>query len=134
MASNFDISYRQGIRSKGFQVSVPTTGANQTLSLSGLAKSFEGLIVSSTTGAAPGTIIDPAQLRITLTINNDVVIDDDVAFHYAITATGGFSGGFPFFIPTPRRLTGQDTILLRVTNTSGATQLLNVTIWYRNEI
>jgi hypothetical protein len=134
MAQLTDISYRQGIRSKGFQVSVPTTGANQTLSLSGLAKSFEGLILSSTTGAAPGTIIDPAQLRITLTINNDVVIDDDVAFHYAITATGGFSGGFPFFIPTPRRLTGQDTILLRVTNTSGATQLLNVTIWYRNEI
>jgi len=83
MAQLTDISYRQGIRSKGFQVSVPTTGANQTLSLSGLAKSFEGFIVSSTTGAAPGTIIDPAQLRITLTINNDVVIDDDVAFQIA---------------------------------------------------
>jgi hypothetical protein len=134
MAQLSDISYRQGIRSKGFQVSVPTTGANQTLSLSGLAKSFEGILLSSTTGAAPGTIIDPAQLRLSLTINNDVVIDDDVAFHYAITSTGSFSGGFPFFIPIPRRLTGQDTILLRVTNTAGATQMLNVTVWYRNEI
>lgn len=129
-----EISYRRGIRSKGFQITVPTTGAVQTLSLSGLAKSFEGIILSSTTSAAPGVVIDPAQLRITLTINNDVAIDDDVAFHYAITATGGFSGGFPFFIPIPRALTGQDTITLRVTNASGASQILNTTVWYRNEL
>jgi hypothetical protein len=128
------ISYRQGIRSKGFQITVPTTGAVQTLSLSGLAKSFEGIILSSTTSAAPGVVIDPVQLRITLTINNDVAIDEDNAFHYAITATGGFSGGFPFFIPIPRALTGQDTITLRVTNASGASQILNTTVWYRNEL
>ena len=134
MAKISDISYRQGLRTKGFQVTVPTTGADQTLSLSGLAKQFEGILLSSTTAAAPGTIVDPAQLRITLIINNDVVIDDDVAYHYALSATGGFSGGFPFFVPFPRRLTGQDTILLRVTNTSGASQILNTTIYYRNEI
>jgi len=133
MASNMDISYRQGIRSKGFQITVPTTGANQTLSLSGLAKSFEGLLLSATTSAAPGVHIDPLQLRITLTINNDVCIEDDVADNYA-NSTGGFTGGFPYFIPIPRRLTGQDTILLRVTNSSGASQILNVTVWYRNEI
>jgi hypothetical protein len=129
-----EISYRRGIRSKGFQITVPTTGAVQTLSLSGLAKSFEGIILSSTTSAAPGVVIDPAQLRITLTINNDVAIEEDNAFHYAITATGGFSGGFPFFIPIPRALTGQDTITLRVTNASGASQILNTTVWYRNEL
>lgn len=129
-----EISYRQGIRSKGFQVTVPTTGAQQTLSLSGLAKNFEGLIFSSTTSAAPSVGIDPYQLRVTLTINNDVVIDDDVAYHYAMSSTGGFTGGFPFYIPLPRALTGQDTIILRVTNSSGASQLLNVTVWYRNSI
>lgn len=133
MATNMDISYRQGIRSKGFQITVPTTGANQTLSLSGLAKSFEGILCSATTSAAPGTHIDPLQLRITLTINNDVCIEDDVADNYS-NSTGGFTGGFPYFIPIPRRLTGQDTILLRVTNSSGASQILNVTVWYRNEI
>ena len=101
------ISYRQGIRSKGFQITVPTTGAQQTLSLSGLSKSFEGLLFSSTTSAAPGTYVDPLQLRITLTINNDVVIDDDVVAMYA-TSTGGFTGGWPYFIPIPRALTGQD--------------------------
>lgn len=129
-----DITYRQGLRTKGFQITVPTSGANQTLSLSGLAKQFEGILLSSTTGAAPGTIIDPAQLRVTLIINNDVVIDDDVAYHYAVSATGGFSGGFPFFVPFPRRLTGQDTILLKVANTSGASQILNASVYYRNEI
>lgn len=127
------ISYRQGIRSKGFQLTVPTTGAQQTLSLSGLAKSFEGILLSSTTGAAPGTHVDPLQLRISLTINNDVVIDDDVADMYA-TSTGGFTGGWPYFIPIPRALTGQDTITLRVTNSAGASQILNVTVWYRNEL
>ena len=127
------ISYRQGIRSKGFQITVPTTGAQQTLSLSGLAKSFEGILFSSTTSAAPGTHVDPLQLRVTLTINNDVVIDDDVADMYA-TSTGGFTGGWPYFIPIPRALTGQDTITLRVTNSAGASQILNVTVWYRNEL
>ena len=129
-----DISYRQGLRTKGFQTTVPTTGADQTLSLSGLAKQFEGILITSTTSAAPGTVTNPTQLRITLIINNDVVIDDDIAHHYAISATGGFSGGFPFFVPFPRRLTGQDTILLKVTNSSGASQLLNTTVYYRNEI
>ena len=134
MAKISDISYRQGLRTKGFQVTVPTTGADRTLSLSGLAKQFEGILLSSTTSAAPGTIVDPAQLRISLIINNDVVIDDDVAYHYALSDTGGFSGGFPFFVPFPRRLTGQDTILLRVTNSTGASQILNTTVYYRNEI
>ena len=129
-----DISYRQGIRSKGFQVTVPTTGAQQTLSLSGLAKNFEGILLSSTTSAAPSVGVDPYQLRITLTINNDVAIDDDLAYHYAISGTGGFTGGFPFYIPIPRALTGQDTISLRVTNSSGASQILNVVVWYRNSI
>jgi hypothetical protein len=129
-----EISYRQGIRSKGFQITVPTTGAQQTLSLSGLAKNFEGILLSSTTSAAPSVGIDPYQLRITLTINNDVAIDDDLAYHYAISGTGGFTGGFPFYIPIPRALTGQDTISLRVTNSSGASQILNVVVWYRNSI
>ena len=129
-----EISYRQGIRSKGFQITVPTTGAQQTLSLSGLAKNFEGILLSSTTSAAPSVGIDPYQLRITLTINNDVAIDDDLAYHYAISSTGGFTGGFPFYIPIPRALTGQDTISLRVTNSSGASQILNVVVWYRNSI
>jgi|TARA_R110000868_G_scaffold130043_1_gene339548 hypothetical protein len=128
-----DITYRQGLRTKGFQVTVPTTGSQQTLSLSGLAKSFEGIILSATTSAAPSVLINPLQLKISLTINNDVAIDDDVADKYA-TGSGGFAGGWPYFIPVPRRLTGQDTIVLRVTNSSGASQILNVTVWYRNQI
>ena len=129
------ITYRQGIRNKGFQVTVPTTGATQTLSLSGLAKAFEGIRLSSTTSAAPGTAVDAMQLRITLTINNDVVIDDVVAVDLgAAAAAGGITSGFPHFIPFPRALTGQDTILLRVTNSSGASQILNTVVYYKNEI
>jgi hypothetical protein len=43
MATNMDISYRQGIRSKGFAITAATGITQQTLSLSGLAKSFEGI-------------------------------------------------------------------------------------------
>lgn len=135
MASNINISYRQGIRNKGFQVTVPTTGATQTLSLSGLAKSFEGIRFSSTTSAAPSVAVDAVQLRVTLTINNDVVIDDVAAFDLGANAgAGGVTTGFPAYIPFPRALTGQDTILLRVTNSSGASQILNATVFYKNEI
>ena len=128
------ISYRQGIRNKGFQVTVPTTGATQTLSLSGLAKAFEGIIFSSTTSAAPAVLVNATQLLVTLTINNDVVIDSVVAANLGASATSGITTGFPNFIPFPRALTGQDTILLRVTNSSGASQLLNATVYYNNEI
>ena len=134
MASNMNISYRQGIRNKGFQVTVPTTGATQTLSLSGLAKAFEGILLSSTTSAAPATLVNAVQLRVTLTINNDVVVDDVVAHELGASTGTGISTGFPNFIPFPRALTGQDTILLRVTNSSGASQLLNATVYYRNEL
>lgn len=129
-----NISYRQGIRNKGFQVTVPTTGASQTLSLSGLAKAFEGIKFSSTTSAAPGTLVNAMQLRVTLTINNDVVIDDVCAHDLGASTGAGITSGFPNFIPFPRALTGQDTILLRVTNSSGASQLLNVVVFYKNEI
>ena len=134
MASNMNISYRQGIRNKGFQITVPTTGATQTLSLSGLAKAFEGIILSSTTSAAPATLVNATQLRVTLTINNDVVIDDVIAHELGASTGTGISTGFPAFIPFPRALTGQDTILLRVTNSSGASQILNATVYYKNEI
>ena len=134
MASNMNISYRQGIRNKGFQVTVPTTGASQTLSLSGLAKAFEGIRFSSTTSAAPATLVNAMQLRVTLTINNDVVIDDVCAHDLGASTGAGVTTGFPNFIPFPRALTGQDTILLRVTNSSGASQLLNVVVYYKNEI
>jgi hypothetical protein len=134
MASNMNISYRQGIRNKGFQITVPTTGATQTLSLSGLAKAFEGIILSSTTSAAPATLVNATQLRVTLTINNDTVVDDVIAHELGASTGTGISTGFPAFIPFPRALTGQDTILLRVTNSSGASQILNATVYYKNEI
>jgi hypothetical protein len=69
-----------------------------------------------------------------LTINNDVVIDDVCAHDLGASVASGITSGFPNFIPFPRALTGQDTILLRVTNSSGASQLLNATVYYKNEI
>jgi hypothetical protein len=99
-----------------------------------LAKAFEGIILSTTTSAAPSVITNGMQLLVTLTINNDVVIDSVVAHDLGASTGTGISTGFPAFIPFPRALTGQDTIILRVTNSSGASQLLNATVYYKNEI
>ena len=135
MARQMDMtSYRNGIRSKGFGFTVPTTGLTQTLTLSGLAKQFEGIKFTQAATATPGTPVNGLTLRLTLTINNDVVIDDDIPYHYGADTTGGFLTGFPAYVPFPRALTGQDTIVLRVTNTAGASQDLDVCIFYRNEI
>lgn len=117
MASNYDITYRQGIRSKGFNFTTAVGTTTQELSLSGLAKSFEGIII---TNANAATIVS-------LIINNDVAIDSQSA-----TQLGASTTGFPAYVPFPRRLTGQDTIQLRVVDT--AARAINVTIYYRNEI
>ena len=127
-------SYRNGIRSKGFGFSVPVAGLTQTLTLSGLAKQFEGIKFTQAATATPGTPVQGLTLRLTLTINNDVVIDDDIPYHYGADTSGGYTSGFPAYVPFPRALTGQDTIILRITNTSGASQDLDVCVFYRNEI
>ena len=135
MARQIDMTtYRQGIRSKGFAVVVPVAGVTQTLTLSGLAKQFEGIKFTQAATATPGTPVNGLTLRLTLTINNDVVIDDDIPYHYGADTTGGFLSGFPAYVPFPRALTGQDTIILRITNAAGASQNLNVCVFYRNEI
>jgi len=99
-----------------------------------LQKRLRVLFFQATTSAAPSVSIDALQLRVTLTINNDVVIDDVVAHDLGAGVTAGITTGFPNYIPFPRALTGQDTILLRVTNSSGASQILNATVYYKNEI
>jgi hypothetical protein len=114
---NGDNTYRQGIRSKGFQVQTASGAITQELSLSGLARMFEGIFIS---GAAATTLV-------TLIINNDVTIEGQLG-----TQLGAVTSGFPAFVPFPRRLTGQDTITLRVVDTAART--LSTTIYYRNEL
>jgi len=115
-----DVSYRQGLRAKGFNLT--TTIGSQTfdLSLSGLAKSFEFFQVVN---ADANTIC-------TLTINNDVALESVSAD--CIGSGTGITTGYPAGVPVPRRLTGQDTIQLRVVDT--AVRTINVVVWYRNSI
>ena len=114
---NGDNTYRQGIRAKGFAVQTASGTISQELSLSGLARMFEGILITGATSAT----------NVTLIINNDVTIE-------AVTGTqlGAVTTGFPAYVPFPRRLTGQDTITLRVVDTASRT--LAVTIYYRNEL
>jgi hypothetical protein len=130
----FNHTGTSGYYYKGFAATVPTTGLTTTLTLSGLAKQFEGIKFTQAATATPGTPVNGLTLRLTLTINNDVVIDDDIPYHYGADTNGGYITGFPAYVPFPRALTGQDTIILRVTNTAGASQNILTTVFYRNEI
>jgi hypothetical protein len=112
-----DNTYRQGIRAKGFQITTTAGVVTQELSLSGLARMFEGIVIKN---SAITTFI-------TLIVNNDVVIDSVEATQFGVVTSG-----FPVFIPFPRKLTGQDTITARVVDTAGRT--INVTLYYRNEL
>lgn len=112
-----DNTYRQGIRAKGFAITTVNGTITQELSLSGLARMFEGIIIGN---AATSTFV-------TLIINNDVTIENVVA-----TQLGVVTSGFPVFVPFPRKLTGQDTITLRVVDTGART--INTTVFYRNEL
>jgi hypothetical protein len=83
--------------------------------------------------AQPLARVNAMQLRVTLTINNDVVIDDVVCLRPWCRRCRWNYVGFPAYIPFPRALTGQDTILLRVTNSRGVA-ILNAVVYYKNEI
>jgi len=112
-----DNTYRQGIRAKGFQITTTAGTITQELSLSGLARMFEGIVIKNAV----------ATTFVTLIVNNDVVIDSVEATQLGVVTTG-----FPVFVPFPRKLTGQDTITLRVVDTGSRT--INTTIYYRNEL
>lgn len=117
---NGDITYRQGLRAKGFQITTIIGQTTTDLSLSGLAKSLEFFSV----------VNGDAATICTLTINNDVAIESVSAD--ALGSGTGITTGYPSGVPVPRRLTGQDTIQLRVTDT--AVRTINVVVWYRNSI
>jgi hypothetical protein len=99
-----------------------------------LAKALKALF-SQAPPAQPQVRVNAMQLRVTLTINNDVVIDDVMCSR---------PGRKPLpvalqrvsltYIPFPRALTGQDTILLRVTNSSGVANFERNVVYYKNEI
>lgn len=111
-------SYINGIRAKSFPVTTIVGVLDVNLSLSGLARCFNGLIIQ---GGA-----NLASAQISLIINNDQVIENASAEFFAKDVANPRQY-FEFY----RALEGNDTITLRIQDS--AAQSLEVLVYYQNQ-
>lgn len=109
-------AYQTGVRVKGFVFQSVTGEIQQNLPLSGLAGEFLGI----------GIVNSPATALVSLSINNDVVLDRVPIQALEIDAA---SGNPRAFYELPRPLNGTDTITLSVVDT--APHSIKVAVWYR---
>ena len=103
-------AYSNGVRCKGFTVTISAGTSAYSVDLSGMAKNFLGFGWFFFSG-------NPAGVTTTqLVINNDVVVDSTLIQHFQINNTTSDRDYFPF----PRPLNGQDTIVFNF-NQAGST-------------
>ena len=98
-------AYSNGVRCKGFKVSMTAGTSSFSVDLSGMAKNFLGFSFLF--------LAQPAGEVITqLVVNNDVVVDSTLIQHFQVLGTTSDRDYYPF----PRPLNGQDTIVFNFTN------------------
>jgi hypothetical protein len=109
--------YIGGLRCKNFQINTINGSVDTTLTLSGFAKTFLGLVIVQGTAPA-GTFVN-------LIINNDVVIDDGLIDFFEVDPSNPRQ-----YYDFVRPLTGQDTITLRTESTAAG--IMDVLVYYQN--
>lgn len=109
--------YQTGIRAKGFAFSTVTGTQERQISLSGLGREILGIAIHAPGGTVP-------DITLTFKINNDVILDSIPAQAIARNENNPRQ-----YFDSYRPLTGQDSILLQVTDGIGG-QNFNFTIWY----
>lgn len=98
-------AYTNGVRAKGYTVTISAATSSFVVDLSGMARNFLGF--------AWYFIAAPANPVITqLVINNDVVVDSSLIQHFFVNGTNHDRDYFPF----PRPLNGQDSIVFNFVN------------------
>ena len=93
-------AYSNGVRCKGFRVSIVSGTSSFSVDLSGMAKNFLGfsfLFLNQPAG----------EVTTQLVVNNDVVVDSTLIQHFQVLGTTSDRDYYPF----PRPLIGQDTIV-----------------------
>jgi hypothetical protein len=109
--------YQTGLRAKAFPVTTVTGTREQQLSLSGLGREILGVTVHGNGGTVP-------DVTLTLKVNNDVILESIPA-----QAIGRNVSNPRQYFDCYRPLTGQDSILLQVTDGTGGLNF-TFTIWY----
>lgn len=98
-------AYSNGVRAKGFTVTISAATSSFNVDLSGMARNFLGFAWYFTT-VPGGAIVNQ------LVINNDVVVDSSVIQHFIVNGANHDRDYFPF----PRPLNGQDSIVFNFVN------------------
>jgi len=111
-------AYSNGVRCKGFTVSIAAGTSSFSVDLSGMAKNFLGfsfLFLNQPGGAVITQLV----------VNNDVVVDSTLIQHFQVLGTTSDRDYYPF----PRPLNGQDTIVFNFTN-AGAIATGYLVVYY----
>jgi hypothetical protein len=111
-------AYSNGVRCKGFTVSIAAGTSSFSVDLSGMAKNFLGFGFVFL-NAPGGAVITQ------LVVNNDVVVDSTLIQHFQVLGTTSDRDYYPF----PRPLNGQDTIVFNFTN-AGAIATGYLVVYY----
>jgi hypothetical protein len=98
-------AYSNGVRAKGFTVTISTATSAFSVDLSGMARNFLGFAFFFKTEPAGAVLTQ-------LVINNDVVVDSTLIEHFQVDGQTSDRDYFPF----PRPLNGQDTIVFNFNN------------------
>jgi len=112
-------AYSNGIRCKGFKVTINPGTGSYSVDLSGMAKNFLGFAFFFPS-AISGVIIEQ------LVINNDVVVDSTLIQHHQVQNTTNDRDYYAF----PRPLNGQDTIVFNFTSSAVAAQDAYLVVYY----
>jgi hypothetical protein len=112
-------AYSNGVRCKGFTVTIAAGTSAYSVDLSGMAKNFLGF----------GWYLLAAPAGVTTTqlvINNDVVVDSTLLQHFQVNGATSDRDYFPF----PRPLNGQDTIVFNFTQAGAVASTGYLVVYY----
>ena len=112
-------AYSNGVRCKGFTVTIAAGTSAYSVDLSGMAKNFLGF--------AWRLLAAPAGVTTTqLVINNDVVVDSTLIQHFEVNGSTSDRDYYPF----PRPLNGQDTIVFNFTQAGSTSSTGYLVVYY----
>ena len=112
-------AYSNGVRAKGFTVTIAAGTSAFSVDLSGMAKNFLGF--------GWRLLAAPAGVTTTqLVINNDVVVDSTLIQHFEVNGSTSDRDYYPF----PRPLNGQDTIIFNFTQAGSTSSTGYLVVYY----
>ena len=112
-------AYSNGVRAKGFTVTIAAGTSAFSVDLSGMAKNFLGF--------GWRLLAAPAGVTTTqLVINNDVVVDSTLIQHFEVNGATSDRDYYPF----PRPLNGQDTIIFNFTQAGSTSSTGYLVVYY----